>query len=82
MTEIANYEFFRIIKLYRHPGRKTDIFVVENRRTGDTLGRILWYGAWRQYCFEAEPGAIWSASCLAELVLFLDKLKAERKGKA
>jgi len=39
------------------------------------LGKIYWYGKWRQYVFEPAPDTIWSQSCLEEVYEFLLSLK-------
>lgn len=67
---------------------KTKVFSVistydEQRGVSDSLGRIHWYGRWRQYIFEPETlfQTIWSDDCLKELYEFLKKLKDDRKKK-
>lgn len=44
--------------------RKTNIIGVYSRSSGDLLGRIKWFGRWRQYVFFPEPGTIWNPECL------------------
>ena len=52
------------------------------KRRGDWLGRILWYGQWRQYVFETEEGCVFSKGCLDDIADFVAKLMRDRKVKA
>lgn len=63
-----------------HEGKTTKWGVV-NRRHGDVLGGILWYGEWRQYVFEAVDGCVFSVGCLRDIAAFICDLTAERKPK-
>ena len=50
-----------------------------NRKGGDFLGRVKWFGPWRQYCFFAsrlEP--VFSAGCLADIQDFISQLMKAR----
>lgn len=47
--------------------RRTRIVTVRNRRSGDELGKLKWYGAWRQYCFFPAPQAIFNVTCMARI---------------
>lgn len=46
------------------------------------LGKIGWYGAWRQYVYESEDGIIYNNGCLQDIADVLTSLndaqKAER----
>jgi hypothetical protein len=48
-------------------GRKTHIYTVEEVKTSEKLGTILWYGAWRSYCFIPEDATIYDKGCLKQL---------------
>ena len=68
----------------RSSARKTNIWWVVNKRWGDRLGTIQWYGAWRQYCFvPVNDAVIFSAGCLLEIAAFCkaatDAHRKERK---
>jgi len=68
------------ISFERQPLRgKTSRWLVINNRHGDELGVIRWYGAWRQYTFEAEPECVFSAGCLDDIRGFIRELMAVRK---
>ena len=45
------------------------------------LGRIGWYGAWRQYAFFPAEKTIFNSDCLDALQVFLDEANAEHKNK-
>ena len=47
--------------------RKTRIVSVKNRRTGDELGKIAWWGAWRQYCFFPWATALFNPTCMTRI---------------
>ena len=58
---------------------KTNVYHVCEKRTEVILGKIYWYGPWRQYVL--EPGAadiIWSQGCLQQIINFLEELKEEK----
>lgn len=59
-------------------GRVTQIYNVINRKWGDKIGQIKWYGAWRQYCFFPRKNTIWSKSCMKDIMEVLDALEKER----
>lgn len=50
-----------------NPGKKTGIWFVISQSSGDVLGRIAWYGAWRQYCFFPNNGTLYNTDCLAAI---------------
>jgi len=64
-------------------GAKTNIYGIYSRSFDDLLGKIQWYGPWRQYCFMPTPGQdlVFNHSCLAEIEQFLKKLNAEHRQK-
>lgn len=61
---------------------KTKVYDVVSEHDLTFLGRIYWYGAWRQYVFEPnrDVPTIWSDDCINELYKFIHKLKESRKG--
>jgi len=72
MTE---YKYFTIHELPRAKNRKTSDYDVINRSGGYSLGKIKWYGAWRQYCFFPEHSTVWNSGCLKDILDFMEKLK-------
>ena len=78
MADEIKYEYFRVVRMPREPGRKTDVYEVVSREE-TFLGTLQWYGPWRQYCFFPEYDTVWSAGCLRDVQAFLDGLAEERK---
>ena len=61
---------------------KTERWIVCNNKTHEPLGLIQWYGAWRQYVFEPEDGAIiFNNGCLKTIEEFLTNLNAKQRVK-
>lgn len=60
---------------------KTQVYSVVSTFDGTELGKISWYGPWRNYCFfpTIELETVWSDDCTLQLHLFLKKLKDDRK---
>ena len=49
------------------PGHKTLSIEVRSAVHGDLLGRIKWFGRWRQYAFFPESGTVWNPDCLRDV---------------
>jgi hypothetical protein len=58
---------------------KTLVYNVISVNQGSILGRLLWWGSWRQYVFEPAPYTVWNKDCLRELAAYLDNLIAARR---
>ena len=58
---------------------KTQVYNVLSVTQGSILGRLLWYGPWRQYVFEPQPDTVWNKDCLREVAEYLDNLMAARR---
>ena len=58
------YEYIAVTRAPKDPKRKTAVFEIRNRRSGDKLGDVRWYGPWRQFCFFPLTGTVWSKGCL------------------
>ena len=63
------------------PKLKTRTFSCNNNNSGDLLGAVEWYPAWRQYCFFSYREPIFNSSCLCEISKFLKDLNEEHKRK-
>ena len=79
----TKYEFISF-NGFQYEGWKTKCYDVNNNSTGAMLGRIQWYGEWRQFCFCIDRGMqesrlIFSAGCLADIQDFIRQLMDERK---
>lgn len=55
------------------PNRKTEIWVVRSLSNGGSLGRIMWFSAWRKYCFNPDPNTTFDHSCLQEIAAFCQR---------
>lgn len=53
---------------------KTEIHSVNSRSSGETLGWIKWYGAWRQYCFFPEKSTIFNRGCMTDINKYITQL--------
>jgi hypothetical protein len=59
--------------------RKTKTYEIKSKRTGEVLGHIFWYGAWRQYIFTTPEEIAWSLGCLQDVIAFMHNLSETRK---
>ena len=72
---------YLIFEAHEHKGRKTKIVHIVNKASGEEIGLIEWYSAWRQYCFSPERfdyDTVWNNSCLADVLEVLNQLMKER----
>lgn len=53
-------------------GHKLSIYTVKNKQSDIVLGTIKFYGAWRKFVFEPSEAVIFDASCLNDIVFFLN----------
>lgn len=67
-TRIGKYLVVRLLPAA--PGRKTSQWTVHSKG-GATLGRVEWYGAWRQYVFAPAGSTVFNKGCLADIGEFL-----------
>ena len=58
---------------------KTVVVGVHNRLTGERIGKIAWYGPFRAYVLYPNEDTVWSAGCLAEAVVEIDRMMVERR---
>lgn len=79
MGIVATFRYFDIQEQPKPPKRKTAIYAVVNRTSGDWIGEIKWYGAWRQYCFFPYGNTVWSAGCLKDVEGFIEGLRLGRE---
>lgn len=73
----TEYRYVRFIKVADKP--RTTVWTCRNNRTGGELGRVRWYGPWRQYCYFPGAQAVYSGGCLKDICSFLAELTEERK---
>ena len=58
---------------------KTQVFAVLSKKHGDILGKVRWYGPWRQYVFYPETGTLFNPTCLNEISWFVADLTRRYK---
>jgi hypothetical protein len=79
----GDYVYGTYISFVRHgnsPSGKTQEWEV--RGTSDTIGKIAWFGRWRQYTLFPNKETTFNVRCLIEIATFLKELMDERKKKA
>lgn len=57
---------------------KTDIYEILSKKSGDILGRIKWYGPWRQYCFFPTAQTVFNNGCMKDIIDFIDNLMRQK----
>lgn len=73
-------EYLRFEENPPEPGRKTKVVIVRAARTSTVLGRIGWWGSWRQYTFFPEGGTVFNQGCLTTINAYMAALMEERRG--
>ena len=58
---------------------KTEIWDVLSRSSGFVLGKIRWYGPWRQYCFFPSGNSVFNNGCMGDIVNVIKILMKERR---
>jgi hypothetical protein len=58
---------------------KTTVWTIHNNITNDILGKIKWYGPWRQYCLHTIDNVVFNDGCLSDIIRFIKQLMEERK---
>jgi len=73
----VHYQWIKFVQV--DSPRRTQIWSCRNLRSDDELGVVQWYGPWRQYCFLAKTGVVFSAGCLKDVQTFIENLMEARK---
>lgn len=76
---MANGEYYLEFRQVPDSRRKTKVLDVHSTRSGIKLGRIAWYGAWRQYVFYPEPATLFNRGCLDTITGKIRGLMQERR---
>lgn len=75
-------EYLEAKQLPQPEKRKTHRYEIVNR-SGDELGRVRWYGPWRQYVFHPEIETLFNYQCMIDLAALLKALnKLQRRKRA
>ena len=60
---------------------KTEIWNILSKSNDFILGRIQWYGPWRQYCFLPSPNSVLNVGCMDDIKKKIGDLMAERRNR-
>lgn len=67
------YEFIQFFEVESKP--KTKVYSCVNKKSGEELGRVQWFGSWRQYVYFPTVRAVYSKGCLKDICDFIEQLK-------
>jgi len=56
-------------------GRFHASYICRNNKTASMLGHIDWYPDWKRYVFEGGRNCFFDASCLRDIIDFMEQLK-------
>ena len=73
------YEYIEFIKVSET--EKTTIWSCVNKKSQMELGRVKWFGPWRQYCFLPSGPSVYSTGCLKDIAGFMALQMEQRKHK-
>ena len=79
MVQLMKYEFIHFELIEQKP--KAGVYACRNNRSGEPLGVVKWYPAWRQYCYFPTVQAVYSHGCLEDIQKFIVHVNSE-KGKS
>jgi len=80
MMKVKSTKYMDFYLVEKKP--KTNVYQIENKKSGDVIGIIEWYSVWRQYVIQPEFGCIFNDTCLKEIAEFLSELNKNHKEKA
>jgi hypothetical protein len=69
---IKKTEYLTFKKL-KSKNKKTYDVSIETKQ-GYYLGTISWYGPFRKYTFKPDSDTVWDASCLNDIITYIDEL--------
>lgn len=69
-------EFFIVVEFFSN---KTHMYQLVNKLSGDTIGTIKWYGAWRKYCFFPNNDTVWDINCLNDITRLIKDITQQYK---
>ena len=58
---------------------KTEVWNVLSKSSGFILGKIKWYGPWRQYCFFPSANSVFNPTCMLDINKKISGLMAARR---
>lgn len=63
----------------RSSSGRTQRWSVTSKSSGARLGIVSWYGPWRQYVIEPEPGCVFNNGCLNDISAFLTEMNENQR---
>jgi hypothetical protein len=76
----TDYKYLKFILGFTQPP-KTSVWLCKNIQSGDVLGTVKYYPAWRQYCYFPQSCTVFNDGCLRDIADFLSQLDTDRKEK-
>lgn len=77
MAVIKRLKFTRLTRLsdiVEQPNKlRTKVWRVRNIQNKVDLGKIRWFGAWRQYSFEPDSDLVFEKTCLQTIADFCER---------
>lgn len=58
---------------------KTEIWDILSKSSGFILGKVKWYGPWRQYCFYPSANCVFNNGCMTDIQKLISVLMGDRK---
>lgn len=72
-------EYIKFEVLEKKP--RTNVYGIFSLSDESLLGKIYWYGPWRQYIFDPWKETIWNRGCLKQVLEFIQELMSQRTKK-
>ena len=60
-------------------GGKTTKAIVKTVSTGEEIGVVKWFPAWRRYCFFPDSDTLYDSQCMKDISAYVDELMKLRK---
>ncbi len=79
IVESKKTEFLTFMK-YKDSAKKTYDISVLNKSCDTLLGKIKWYGPWRQYALHTMDGIVLDRKCMNDVISYMDNLMKDRNG--
>ena len=65
---VGKYKFVTVRRsLIKDKVSGLNLYFIINNRSGDLLGRIVWYPPWRMWIAHFLDDVVWSSGCLADI---------------
>jgi hypothetical protein len=74
----TQFEFIHFVEVEKKP--KTSVWTCRNTKSMEGIGTVMWYPAWRQYCFVPWDGTVFSVGCMKDIISFIKEADAIRTG--